>query len=550
MSVLHESTAFPGIFGDNASVGKGKAYRLLRPEAVHNLRRILFRTPVPAMCRKLMMEILFRQGLVVVIDREVQSAEDTSTFFQELLVQYYEPALQKAFDEFMIMGLCIVQIVKSATGQHVPAVISSEGLGKVFELRIYMDTRTGDPFYQVYWLLDKQGKRLNKPKKAKHSFVFNSIFKGPTVEGELQSPLSALAWSEFHYEEMLECDRVANFNLSDPTVLTISANTDGGVASIDIGTPSYSQRDVLADLRGVYAHDQANAIHMEDQLKKQRTGREWFPTGRHLLHRHLDDNVKTLPMGTTVASGIPQPRLRADLMEQINLYYSKCAAVFGLDRRYIFPDGSNFKTSDSSTLLRDRMEMTQRFWSKCLSQVATKVAVHNYKKDQCNILFDHIQEVAPDIDFETLIKRVDVLTDIKIVLPISTATTLEEMQMMYSQGLLSWDEYFTQGRNQGGFLPRSVPPEPVREEEGATAGGGGSGESDPKKRKATDDGDNDKSAKPAAAKKQRTDKEEKDPKDKKESKGKKDSKDNKKDSKDNKKDSKGVEKKQNEGRGK
>lgn len=465
MPIYHENSAFPGLFSSQTLKEK---YARVDHSQLANLRRIHFSTPVPSFCRKLMMEMLFKESLAVVIDKEVQSSSDTDIFFQELLKQYYVPFLQDAFDELMTLGMCIVRIVDSPTGQKVPTVVSGGGMGTVYEIRVFTDIRTGKPFYQVFWLLDNKGETLKEPKKARNAFVFNTLLKGPTIEGDLQSPLAPLAWQEYHFEEMMQCDRVANFNLSDPTVLTVSPNTDSGVSAMEIGTPRYSERDALADLQGVYAHDAANAAHMRDQMSTQRTGREWYPSGNparnHVLKRHLDnDNIRSLPMGNNVVTGLPLPRVRSDLLDLINLYYSLVCSAYGLDRRFIFPDGSSFRTSDSSTLLRDRMDMTQRLWSQRLSEIATTVVRHIYKKEQCNILFKQFVDIDPEIDFETLVERVDVLTDIQIVLPISIAPSLEEMRRLYEERVISWGEYFTGARSWGGFLDHPVPPEPKLE---------------------------------------------------------------------------------------
>lgn len=461
MSVYHGGLMVSGL--SSAKGGTREKLVLVNSEQVRHLRRIHFETPVPSFCRKLMMEILFKEDLKIIKGKKVMGSSDIQSSFRQMLERDYVPFLQDVFDELMIVGICVVTFVKNGLGQKVPSVVSSEALGIIYEIRIQMDMRTGKPKYVPYWLVNKKGEILDEPKKARQTFVFDSVVSGPSITGALRSPLAPLSKQELYFEQMVQMDRVAHFNMSDPSVITVAPHTDTATASLELGTPSYSAKDAIADMQGMYAQDAANVEHMQDQMKIQ-GGDEWYPDGSHMLKKQLHGNIKVFPMGNAVVSNMPQPHLRGDYVELVKQYYTIVCAAYGLDIRYIFSDGSTFKTADSSTLLRDRMDMTQRLWGQRLSNVCTDVLRHTYFPEQCNLLFDTFAEIDPEASFETLIQKVDaLLDDVKVVLPVPISLTIEELRTLYMEKAISWEEYFNLSRSLGGLLSREVPPEPKLE---------------------------------------------------------------------------------------
>ena len=509
MAVFHESQQLSRFFGDAFGGPSGTSVsKVVRVDAaqVQRLRHIHYQEAVSSFCAKMMKEILFKEDLKIFLGEKVLGASDVNSTFRQTLERDYVPFLQDAFDELMIVGICLVTFVKNGLGMMVPRVVSSETMGKIYEIRITADPRTGKPIYAPYWLVNKKGEALNEPKRARKAFVFDAVNSGPTLEGKLRSPLAALDKQTYFFDQMVQMDRVANFNLSDPSVLMVSPNTDIQTASLELMTPAYSADNAVSDLQGMFAQDTASLAHMNKHMSTQ-SGREWYPNGSHELKKQLHENIKTVPMGHSVVSSMPQPSLRSDFQHLVKQHYTIVCAAYGLDIRYIFSDGSTFKTADSSTLLRDRMDMTQRLWSQRLSNLCTDVMRHIYFPDECNLLFNTFAEIKPDADFETLLDKVDeLLNDFKVVLPVPVSFSLEELTAMYQHQTISWEEFFNTSRSQGGMLPRAVPPEP-KIETGM--------EETPNKRKApSEDDDSKEEEDPPPRKKQRKSKDKEKAKDK------------------------------------
>lgn len=467
---------------DNA-ISQREQYARVDPAVVAALRRIHFETHWPAACRKTMLEMLFKEELRFTFGGKEVYASEVTPFFRELIRGYFVPFLQDCYDELMVLGVVMVRIVPGPTGDLVPVVVSSAALGRQYDLRIYTNINTGGPIYKVFRLVDKRtGMPLQMPKEDKTAFVFNTMLKGPSVHGTVQSPLSTLAQTQVAHDVMVQCNMMADYNLSDPTVVT---ETDATSALVDAPQDMYAPGDAAADLEGPYAQDRANQTHTLRHINSSMNNEHiWFPTGeRLLLKKQIQNNVVPLPIGHRVVTGMPQPVRRPDMERMHNQYEYAVSVVYGVPRGFMVQDVS-FKTAGASDILEAGLRHSLMLWASRMSQVMTAVMRCAYFPDECNYLFgqlaSHSDGVTP---LEELLATAGQISDIQATLPVSPAVDLEELTFLYDRGVVTWEEFVVQSRTMKGLVTTIIPPEPPRPTENGESSSAAATVKPPSKRK-------------------------------------------------------------------
>ena len=443
-----------------------KKYAVINPRAIQTLRQLHFQSHWPALCRKTMLEMLFKEELKFTLDKKDVYTSEVTPLFRELLRGYYIPFLQDCYDELMIAGIAVVKIIKGPTGDLIPEVVSSEIFGKFFEVRIFASYETGQPIYKVFKLVSKKtGHALPQPKEDKSAFVFNTLLKGPTIEGILQSPLAALSQVQIQYDLMLQCNMLADYNLSDPTILTETQPNASNLSAVESGTPMYAPDDPLADLQGVREQDSANRAHVLAHINMQVDAPGiWFPDGKLTLKKHIHNNVVAVPIGHKIAHGMPQPQMRRDLEQRVRNYENSVCAAYGIDRGFLVQE-SSFKTAGASETLESRIRMTLILWSARLSEIMTSTLRCIYYNDDCNYLFGKLKSQSDgNQSIEVLLDKAKQLADVQAILPVTPDIDLNELTILYDRGVITWEEYVIQSRTMKGLVTTVIPPEPPKEE--------------------------------------------------------------------------------------
>jgi len=119
----------------------------------------------------------------------------------------------------MAVGIVATRRVRIATGDDVPTVISSEGLGKTHQITVRFDVSKNQNVYRVY------RSRSTKPGqdttwKIDHQAVVLSDFGSePLLNGEIRSiAWSAVNW-ELYWQNMMRFSHEAEFILMRPTLV-------------------------------------------------------------------------------------------------------------------------------------------------------------------------------------------------------------------------------------------------------------------------------------------------------------------------------------------
>lgn len=451
-----------GIFPQTAN----DRYARLNPEAIWALRKLHFQSHWPSLCRKTMLEMLFKEEIKFTMGGEDIYTSEITPIFREIIRGYYMPFLQDCYDEMMILGIAIVKIIKGPTGDLVPSIISSDVLGKIYELRIYTNYETGAPVYKIYKLVDKKtGQPLANPKEDKRAFIFNSMLKGPSIHGGIQSPLSALIPTQVQFDLMMQCNMLADYNLSDPTILTETQPNASNLSAVESATPMYAVDDPIADLQGVREQDTANKTHVLSHINSQMNSPDiWYPDGTFRLKKHIHNNVVAIPIGHKVAHNIPRPDRRNDLESRIKSYQNDVCITYGIDRGFLLQENS-FKTAGAAETLQVRLRMTLISWSAHLSEIMTSTLRCIYYEDECNYLYGKLKSQNKSLSIEELIGKAKTLADVQAILPIAPDINLNDSIMLYDRGVISWEEFVIQTRTMNGWVTNNIPPEPQRKEE-------------------------------------------------------------------------------------
>lgn len=458
-----------------------KQYATINPRAIMALRRLHFESHWPSLCRKTMLEMLFKEELKFTMNKKDIYTSEVTPLFRELLRGYYIPFLQDCYDELMILGIVVVKIIKGPTNDLIPEVVSSQVFGKYYELRIYSSYETGQPIYKVYKLISKKtGQPLGEPKEDKSAFVFNTLLKGPDIDGVIQSPTAALMSVQMQYDLMMQCNMLADYNLSDPTILTETQANAANLSAMESGTPMYAPDDPIADLQGVREQDSANRTHVLGHINAQMDSPDiWYPDGTWRLKKHIHNNVVAVPIGHKIVHGAPLPQRRNDLEHRVRNYENDVCAAYGIDRGFLVQETS-FKTAGASEVLESRIRMSLILWSARLSEIMTSTLRCIYYNDDCNYLFGKLKAQNKDnLPIETLLNKAKQLADVQVILPVSPAVDLQEISMLYDRGVVTWEEYVIQSRTMKGLVTTTIPPEPPKPEE---ADGSASAQPPPKKK--------------------------------------------------------------------
>lgn len=499
-----------GLF--SGAVSFKEQYATVKPAAIAALRGIHFGKQFPSNCRKMMIEMLFKEDLRFTLGGKEVQAADVTPVFRDLIEKYFKPFLRDAYDESMILGLVVVKIIKGPGNNPVPHVIPSSVFGKFYELRIYPSVMTGAPIYKVFKLISqKTGQRLGDPKEDRSVFIFDNMLKPPGINGEIYSPIATLAATQSNFDIMMHCSALADFNLSDPMVILETDATATGLSAAESGTAMYAPDDPIADLQGVFSQDSANRLHVFKHINVQvENPQTWFPDndgGRNSLKKQLSNNTVALPTGYHTTGNVARPERRNDLERMIREYQNAVALTYGVPRGFLIHDTS-FKTSGASDLINESLRHTLTRWSQLFSKWLTSVLRHIHFPEQCDYIFGVLQRNNPDgLSIEELLSKAEELSDIQAVLPVPPSIGTEELAALYAARVLSWDEYYVQTRSMKGIPTTMIPPEPPRPEEielknqlklQAASASAKKNKNNTPKRKADDTGDKNKSEKKKA----------------------------------------------------
>ena len=438
-------------------------YKTISPGLIRQLRAVHFSAEWPALSRRILLEMIlkdeprFRMGETTIYTYEV------SPQFREHIQWYYMPFLEDCFDELMIMGIVVVKLVQAPNGDWYPRVIPSDSFGWSYDFRIYRDPVTGANEYKLFKLLRKNGDTLAQPKEDKKAWVFSGMMPtpGPSYRGEVFSVVNSLLPWQRYYDRMMIFSMQADYNLSDPTVLTETAPGASRPVTDDGGF--YVSDDATASLEGVYAADFANKKHVPSHVNSQFSN-AWKPDGTMGLKKTYWNNVVTLPEGHRVVTSAPRAERRSDLMSMINEYQTIVSLAYGVPRSYMVQDTS-FRTAGAADLVGAALRQTLGMWSSRFSHILTAVMRCIYFPDDCNYLFSNFFKKEKDADFQSeerlqmLLSKAETIANITVTLPVAPAVDLGELWFLYQVGAVEWHEFKSHARIMKGLGAAETPEE-------------------------------------------------------------------------------------------
>jgi hypothetical protein len=481
-----------GAIGPHITLQKPtEQYTRVSHDEINLLHKNHFRSQWPAMARRTLLDMILKDEPKFTINKTEVQTHEINPLFREIIRNHYMPFLVDCFDEIMILGLVIVRIVKLPTGDLVPKVISSLGLNRWFELRIYPDYETGQPTYKVFKTHKKDGTPLSgQPRQDSKAFIFTGAGTPPALDGTLRSVVASLSEWQTYYDRMMIFSNQADYNLSDPTILTEVTPEAPGLPNIEHDTPTFTPNDPIADLEGVYARDFENRRHVHRHVNLQfDQTRPWQPDGTLRLKKSQHHNVISLPVGHRMAANAGAPVRRNDLNDIIATYQTLVSAAYGVPRAALVQDTS-FRTAGSSMLIENSMRHTLSMWSRIMTTILTTTMRCIYYPEDCNEVFGIMPTDKDGMSVKELFKEAAQIARVEVHLRVAPAVDLRELYFLYHAGIVTWDELVTQARVMKGLPVNEIPEEPAPPlvastsdtqgvtPQGSTSEGGGDGAAD------------------------------------------------------------------------
>jgi hypothetical protein len=452
---------------DIAAPGKHNLLRpvKLNPIEIKRLRNVYYNQQFPALCRRMLLEMILKEEPVFTMGGKSYMTSDTDPVFREVVRTNYMPFLQGCFDEIMLTGIAVVKIVRNQRGDRVPSVIPSDSFGRLYDLVVYTDPQTGGPTYKLHKLRKRDGTPMGAHggKVDKNAFIFSTFSTGPSVRGEIRSVISTILPTQIYYDRMMNFSMQADYNLSDPSLITETGpEAAAGIPAHERDIPMYDPNDALeTELDRLYAKDAENRRHVREHIDLQlRNKPSWTPDGSSRLKKTIEDNSYSLPQGHHYVQG-PTAQRRTDLIDMIREYQTIVASSFGIPKSMIIQDVS-MRTGSTVHLVETTIGHTIGRWSKIMSQILTDVTRCIYFPDECNIVFGILAKDPKnkDVPLETLLRQASEIASVQVTLPIVPSKDPVQSLFLMLQGIITWEEYAAHQRALGGYPPGSVSQQP------------------------------------------------------------------------------------------
>lgn len=431
---------------------------------VHLARYVHYRGFWPGLCRRRLQGLLDKPLQFVRGSTPVPSTS-VSEQFRAIIDKHWKRFGSDVIDEIMAVGIVATRRVRIATGDDVPTVISSEGIGKTHQITVRFDVNKNQNVYRVY------RSRATKPGqdttwKIDHQAVVLSDFGNePLLNGEIRSIAWAAVNWELYWQNMLRFSHEAEFILMRPTLVEQQPE-QGGLADDTARFGRYGEAigvDVT-DQRGQY---ERSGLPL-DKARLQRDVNDptpgWTPQKSELLlsQTQFFRNVLTLPPGSTLARQ-QLPVRNTALPEIARMYESAVSALYGVPRSQLVQDMSSATRTASSEMSNEGLRHTVMHLSSKLAKAYTWAYNDIYGEDELERSLQRVTRLSKDArpmtQEEIFTKAIDGAR-VRVVLSIPPTVTQGELFFLHTQGIIEWEEYHDSLRTLGGFTGRQAPEKP------------------------------------------------------------------------------------------
>lgn len=436
----------------------------------HMARWVHFKGFWPALCRRRLLGFLDKDLEFVRGSTPVPSTNISETF-RAILDKHWKRFGADFIDELLTVGVVAVRKVKIATGDDVPTVISSEGLGDTHQITVRFDVVKNQRVYRVYRARSNKTGNDATWKLDRQAVVLSDFGHEPMLNGELRSiAWNAVVW-ETYWQSMLKFSYEAEYLLMRPTIVAQQPQQ----AAMPNDTSRHARYGdarhlPIGDQRGQYETSGANGEQQRLEMQIQNPIPGWAPPSGDLLAAQTQHfrNVLTLAPGQTV--GRQQlPSRNTALPELARMYESGVSALYGIPRSQMVQDMSSATRTASSEMSNETLRHTIMQFSALLAKAYTWAYNDIYGEDE---LERSLQRVTRRLNAEGKPPRALTQDEIfqkaidgarvRVVLSMPPTVSQGDLFFLYTQGIITWEEYHASLRTLGGFTARQAPAEPPK----------------------------------------------------------------------------------------
>ena len=416
------------------------------------LRDVHLKSTFPPVLRGILMNELFQSAPEF---RWLGKVVQPSNWFSDVVRRYWMPFLRDVLDEIFTLGIVAVRLQKLPGGsEHVVPVVISETLGDDYTIVV---SKKHNMKKFTYYRLKKPNSdgpsAIEEPKKDPKVYIFSGFGYDPDYTGHLNSILAGSLGQDSYVHSMYRFSIRAEFNLSNPTVMTETTPESEGIIKESDRYDSYvtgdrivrdSQSRIFKDdkeLVQVLAH-QKNYFDMLTETPGYRTENPLEPGTYDVFKKQHRDNMFPLPTNhKLVQQQLPSP-IRGSDWETVNrVYQDTMSGVYVVPRGKVFSDTAT-RSSAATTESVEKSYMTNiKKWKAVLGEILTAVYRCVYAEDDCYRAMKfytdrEIEDMSEDQFVETVTKP-----RIEVSLPLVPRENMDDLLLQYVMKVIDWPTF-------------------------------------------------------------------------------------------------------------
>jgi len=421
----------------NTVLGFGEAF--IDVQMVNICQAIHFSNNMASSCRSLCLNWIFQLGIRFFWkgDRIYPSPS-----FRKIIDKYWIAYGKNAYDKICVMGVIPVKYAKiPGTNIRVPAVVGGR-LGIDYNI-IVKSNMNGLPEYIYVKLRSSKTGFPIPPQRSKGVTVLSGFGYDPLPDGRLVSIVASIVNQDYMVNRMMMYMLLAEYNRSDPIVLTEVGQES--VASIrpDQQWDFYIDRDRSAEeSEGRF---ELNKQEIAQIVENQRLVEQHMPLSGSdptaaidVMKKHIKDNIFHLPAGHRLARQ-NMPDSRHDWTDLNKHAESIICAAYEVPRALLIADTGMSETSVKLT--EKTMINNVNTWKNMLSSIYTDAYRDLYGDDDN----EYASSLYTDDDTRKMTDNelFNVATEprVTVVLPIIPLDSHEMLLQKYALGIIDWRTY-------------------------------------------------------------------------------------------------------------
>lgn len=425
----------------------------LDPVTYKKLRDIHLRTTFPPVLRGVLMNELF-QSLPEF--RWLGKVVQPSNWFSDIVQRYWMPFMRDVLDEIFTLGIVVVRLQKlpGSGGNHIVPVVISESMG--FDYTVVVSKEHNMKRFTYYKLRDSKKNgfpTFEKPKKDPKVYVFSGFGYDPDYSGVLNSILAGSVGQDAHIHSMYRFAMRAEFNVTNPTLITETTPESQGIIGEADRYDSYVTGDrVVQESNNKFLKDERELaqlkVHQDNYFRTltETTGRPENPLDPptyDVFKKQQRDNMFPLPTNhKLVNQQLPSP-IRGSDWETLNrVYQDTMSAVYVVPRGKVFSDTGTTGTSAATSESVEKSYLTNiKKWKSVFGEILTATYRCIYAENDCFLAMKfytnrEIEDMSEDQFIDTVTRP-----RVEVSLPIVPRENMDELLLQYVMKVIDWPTF-------------------------------------------------------------------------------------------------------------